>query len=213
MASFPDGSSRPLKLYIHTNRPLRPTSPAVCVEPTTGWWADVDANRQSVQQAVEKYKRQTNKPWNLLQAYKYHWLLQALEGLPDDEPWVMTDTDTLFQCEADEMRRRFLELGSPPLVVGTERQLRGVFAPVNVDPRNRNSTEVVWSRDKEPVFANSGLLMGTRLGARKLVDAMLRVSPNFPCCPIMRSDGTLSSRCRADDQQANMAVQPRLART
>ena len=106
-----DASTRPLQLFVHTNRPLRPPNDAVRVNATTGWWPD-DVGQEAVAKLAQRWKRQTHKPWNLLQAHKYTWLLQRLASLPNGEPWLMTDTDTMFQCDADELRLRFHALGS-----------------------------------------------------------------------------------------------------
>ena len=56
----------------------------------------------------------------LHQSFKVNWLLGAARGAP--EPWVLADTDTIFQqCDAAEVRRRFERLGAP-LVVGAEKK-------------------------------------------------------------------------------------------
>ena len=195
-SSSPSSSSSLLIAY-HTNRRLTNETPPAGLRLISGWWAD-GVSAGQLQQLQQRHRGQIRKPWNLLQVFKYEWLLNATESAREDEPWLLMDTDTLVQCDASHLRRRF-EAMATPLLVGTEKQQRGVYAPLALKKGERDGA-AYWSTAAMPVYQNSGMLMGTRAGLRRLVSTM-RSFDRFPCCPRLHIDGSLSKKeCRVDDQ-------------
>ena len=91
---------------------MRPGAKRLGFELRTGWWAethDVAKLRRT------RPKRDFPYHWQvtLHQSFKVNWLLGAAKGAP--EPWVLADTDTIFQqCDAAEVRRRLERLGPHP---------------------------------------------------------------------------------------------------
>jgi len=190
-------SSSPLLLAYHTNRPLTNETPPAGLRLLSGWWAD-GVSAAHVQQLQQRHRAKIRKPWNLLQVFKYEWLLDATASARDDEPWLLMDTDTLVQCDAGHLRRRF-EAMATPLLIGTEKQQRGVHAPLALEKGAKDGA-AYWATGALPVYQNSGMLMGTRAGLRRLVSTM-RSFDRFPCCPRLHVDGSLSKKeCRVDDQ-------------
>ena len=98
-------ATTPLSVFMHTNRAVRPGAKRLGFELRTGWWAethDVAALRRRLPKRNFPYHWQVT----LHQSFKVSWLLGAAKGAP--EPWVLADTDTIFQqCDAAEVRRRF----------------------------------------------------------------------------------------------------------
>ena len=98
-------AANPLSVFMHTNRAVRPGAKHLGFELRTGWWAethDVAALRRRLPKRNFPYHWQVT----LHQSFKVSWLLGAAKGAP--EPWVLADTDTIFQqCDAAEVRRRF----------------------------------------------------------------------------------------------------------
>lgn len=188
---------KPLLLAYHTNRPLTNETPPAGLRLLSGWWADgVPASQ--LQQLQQRHRGRIRKPWNLLQVFKYEWLLNATASARDDELWLLMDTDTLVQCDAGHLRRRFKAMATP-LLIGAEKQQRGVYAPLALKKGAKDGA-AYWATDAMPAYQNSGMLMGTRAGLRQLVRTM-RSFDRFPCCPRMHVDGSLSkSECRVDDQ-------------
>ena len=97
-----DGATPPLSLFMHTNRAVRPGAKRLGFELRTGWWAethDVAKLRRTLPKRNFPYHWQVT----LHQSFKVNWLLGAAKGAP--EPWVLADTDTIFQqCDAAEVR-------------------------------------------------------------------------------------------------------------
>ena len=179
-------ATTPLSLFMHTNRAVRPGAKRLGFELRTGWWAethDVAKLRRTLPKRNFPYHWQVT----LHQSFKVSWLLGVAKGAP--EPWVLADTDTVFQqCDAAEVRRRFERLGAP-LVVGAEKKWwpRRDYA--------RNPYPPTWSGLRYP---NSGLLIGTAKGYEQLQPAYAAM-PRFPCCPAV-FNGSHSSWCLVEDQ-------------
>ena len=180
------GESAPLSLFMHTNRAVRPGAKRLGFELHTGWWADshdVAKLRKTLPKRNFPYHWQVT----LHQSFKVNWLLGAARDAP--EPWVLADTDTIFQqCDAAEVRRRFERLRAP-LVVGAEKKWW---------PRRdytRNPYPATWTGLRYP---NSGLLIGTRKGFEQLQPAYAAM-PEFPCCPAVYNHSH-SKWCLVEDQ-------------
>ena len=94
-------ATTPLSVFMHTNRAVRPGAKRLGFELRTGWWAethDVAALRRRLPKRNFPYHWQVT----LHQSFKVSWLLGAAKGAP--EPWVLADTDTIFQqCDAAEV--------------------------------------------------------------------------------------------------------------
>ena len=157
-------ATNPLSVFMHTNRAVRPGAKRLGFELRTGWWAethDVAALRRRLPKRNFPYHWQVT----LHQSFKVSWLLGAAKGAP--EPWVLADTDTIFQqCDAAEVRRRFELLGAP-LVVGAEKKWwpRRDYAR-NPYPPTRSGLR----------YPNSGLLIGTaKVSVRVRVGVGVRV--------------------------------------
>ena len=107
-----------------------------------------------------------------------------------DDVWMLSDTDTVFQCSAEEIRARFDAFGVP-LVVGTEHWL---FPRPDGARGPRDPFERACATDGLR-YPNSGLLMGTRRGLDRLVRQM-RADRGFPCCSFLDDP----KECFVDDQ-------------
>lgn len=207
-----------LRVFLHTNREVRAPPPAFAgLDIVPGWFNTSFVNRQhsyrqpgvahtivdATRQEIEAQQRLAGlKPWNLLQTFKYEWLLRQLQSYRrEDEEWILADMDTLFLCDAPELRERFRRFGTE-LVVSVEKQRRGIHRPLPT--RAGENTEVSWAAQRNPDQPNSGLLMGTNKGAEQLLNVLQQLKNSagqFPCCPLLYADGTQSrDRCAADDQ-------------
>ena len=61
--------------------------------------------------------RKLKARWNLPQMLKYEWSINASTS----EEWLLTDTDTVFQCTPSELKARFRAFGAP-VVIGDARK-------------------------------------------------------------------------------------------
>ena len=190
-----------LPVFFHTNRPLRNGSDALGLQVISGWWAAAhDIVRERAQFAKSEFPYHAK--FALHQARKYEWMLEFLatrrrEGstvAPDTsseltEPWLLADTDTVFQCTASEFRRRWRRLGSPALVIGAEHK----WFP------KRDHSHNPWPPTASGLrYPNSGLLLGSAAGFAALRRAFAAM-PRYPCCPVF-SRGNATGRCHIDDQ-------------
>jgi len=202
-------------IYVHTNYSTREPPPQLTgLRIRRGWYPDeVPGGRVTVETmqtrlADAQRARGIRRAWNLLQVYKYEWLLSRLvadrvEGIGDlDEPWILADTDTIFVCGAAELNRRFRQFGTD-LVISAEKQRRGIHSPLP-SFTGEGDTSTYWMPMQPPSQPNSGLIMGTFKGALQLLRAMRALRNDvgvFPCCPLMHSNGSMArGRCAADDQ-------------
>lgn len=187
----------PLPLFMHTNRATQPPPRSSHFDLRTGWWSD----RHNI--SFRKGKG-THGPWGaggVAFLFKYDWMLETAGALPVSgphdavpvtDPWMLVDTDTVFQCGAAELRRRFAHFGTP-LVYGAERncypsckgRARSVYPPVPTQLR----------------YPNTGGIMGTRAGF-ELVHKLLHTKmPQFPCCHELSDQGEVSSStCLVEEQ-------------
>jgi len=166
-------------IYVHTNYSTREPPPQLTgLRIRRGWYPDeVPGGRVTVETmqtrlADAQRARGIRRAWNLLQVYKYEWLLSRLvadrvEGIGDlDEPWILADTDTIFVCGAAELNRRFRQFGtdlvisaesglemeplpprsSPGLAVTAHRRAASIPIPQEAAPRDTQSTAVVHRR-------------------------------------------------------------------
>lgn len=192
-----------LSAFYHTNRPLRnATDPSFRVH--AGWWAsshDMNAERRRFAKSEFPY----HAKFALHQARKYEWMLAAAARIRSSssgsssssssssssiaEPWLLSDTDTVIQCSARELRERWEALGSPPLLVGAETKWF---------PR-RDYSHNPWPPTGSPMrYPNSGLLLGSAAGFGALAAAFAAM-PRYPCCPTYTS-GKATGKCHIDDQ-------------
>jgi hypothetical protein len=202
---------------MHTNRTLRSfqglhanRSGLSQLHIVTGWFPDIDSKRVEAEQRkfAQQQQEQKLKPWNLLQVFKYEWLLRrVLSDLAHtpDALWLLADTDTLFTCSAEELAERFRRFGSA-LVVSVEKQRRGVHKPL--PSKDGEDTSVYWRADRLPAEPNSGRVASLKAartrGHTSASDAAacrVRVAPQL-------IDGHDRGRSAAS-QRAVGAAQPR----
>ena len=132
-------------VLFHTNRPLQPFYTSIEFQRhregdaefawRAGWWGDratrdlgatykVTGRYRSPKKVAKKLKAK----WNLPQSLKFEWSLSASRDLAgvasssSSTPYILADTDTVFQCTPSEIRRVFDSFHSP-LVIGTEHWL------------------------------------------------------------------------------------------
>jgi hypothetical protein len=179
----------PLAVFFHTNRPLRNATAAYA--PRTGWWAsthDINGERRMFAKSEFPY----HSRFALHQARKYEWMAAwvARATVPPPEPWLLADTDTVFQCTAEEWRQRWAQLGSPALLVGAEHK----WFP------KRDYTHNPWPATPTGLrYPNSGLLLGTQAGFAAL-RAAYAAMPRYPCCPVYSKGRPSATKCHIDDQ-------------
>jgi len=187
-----------MEVLFHTNRGVAP-SDDTGFRAVAGWWGANVTNILGHWPVTGRYlrtnaTRKLKHKWNLPQSLKYAWALNASSA----DEWLLVDTDTIFQCSADEIRARFAKLHAP-LVVGTERWWF---------PQPRLSRGRAWRdpfgtacRSSKLKYPNSGMLMGTRKGFATLLRALHR-QPGYPCC----STWSPAEECFVDDQACLQAA-------
>ncbi|KAL3928507.1 MAG: hypothetical protein SGPRY_002359 [Prymnesium sp.] len=171
-----------MEVFFHTNRSLQGPPSGSGFVPRVGWVGET----RRIASLLAKWDCCTRAPWNLPQSFKYEWMLgQAMHSADQDPNRVimLADSDTVFQCSPQEIVERFRSFGAQ-LVVGGER--RWFPLPRNAhDPfgpaKNLSFHEKYSLRHKYQFYPNSGLIIGTVRGFRRLVDHLKRL-PGFPCC-------------------------------
>ena len=178
-------AGRHVHVYIHTDGTWeRPPSRGGFVA-HAGWSGQL----KNLSAVREQWDCCWRAPANVDSCYKYEWLMHASAAhRRRRSSWlgVLSDSDVLFQCSAEEMRQRFRRLGTP-LVVSGERQWYPIpkrypdpFGPA------AHWANLSWSdgfrlRRQRQFYPNSGLIMGTADGFESLASA-LHATPGFPCC-------------------------------
>lgn len=181
-----------MDVLFHTNRALLPDASGF--RAVAGWWGNRAAMMFPQYPKTGPYlrtnaSRKLKNKWNKPQSLKYEWALNASRS---DQPFVLVDTDTIYQCTPNELLRRFESFGAP-VVVGTERwwfpKPAALRVRADVDP---------WKTmcgPEQQRYPNSGLLMTTRIGLARLVNR-LQAQPLFPCCSCWNP----LAECFVDDQ-------------
>lgn len=171
-----------LDVFFHTNQPVNPPPNRSGFTSIVGWWDDPDGRISLLRKTMDCCIR---APWNLPQAFKYHWVKQRIDAAAGREDWVgiLADTDVIFQCSPSEIIQRFRSLGAP-LVIGGER--RWFPLPINMYDPFGPSPNLSWKtrfdlRHEHQFYPNSGLIMGTRDGFEQLWRSLQNMS-RFPCC-------------------------------
>ena len=119
---------------------------------------------------------------------------------------LLTDTDTIQQCSAAELFRRFKPW-----------RARGVEMLVGAEaawfPKPRYGRADPWpAAASGRRYPNSGVMLGTRDGFAAVVRAM-RAMPRFPCCnAVPQRHLNDSSGCTVEDQHCLQAALYRMAR-
>ena len=207
-------STEPLGVFFHSNRPLR--NGTLGLVGVAGWRPlsprDTFARFKRADGATHPY----HFKFGVAQSAKYDWWFDAVReqhGSGLRPPYVLTDTDTVFQCTADEMRARFNALrrtaGGADLVVGAEH----AWFPKRDHKRDPWPMPALILRHdllatKYPQhglrYPNSGAIMATRAGVQQLSRALAQIDgpdtpSRYPCCPAWYA-GNRSSWCHIDDQ-------------
>jgi len=215
-------TSSSLNVYFHSNRPLKPnnTHGLVAVQ---GW------RPYSYTDSVKRYKRSdgASHPYHakfgVAQSAKYDFLFREVLGDEQQQqqqqqqqqaptrappPYLLADTDVIFQCSAAEIRARFERLGSP-LVIGAEfawfpkrDYAHDPWPAPRFAPRHelKGGTHHPQSGLRYP---NSGLLIGSAAGLASLSAAFRNIS-RYPCCPRYHR-GVPTPWCHIDDQHCLQA--------
>lgn len=179
-----------VRVYLHTNRPPEQSHRPPPASSSSSYTAIHGWSRQNVSGLQERFDCCYRAPWNLHSVFKYKWLLDEVRrgtnhGGVDGAPVVLADNDVLIQCPATELLEKFHAF-QKPLVVGGERtwfpipdRAHDPFGPLASLPWKAR----YQSRHRNQFYPNSGLLMGTVIGFRKLWRAMQeRNTRSFPCC-------------------------------
>ena len=164
-------------VYIHTDGDVVPP-PKGSNFRAHSFWAGQKRNLTALR---ERWNCCWRAPANVDSTYKYEILLEVAAWRPG---WngLLTDSDVLIQCSADELRARFKRFGVP-LVVSGERRWYPIPAHY-ADPFGPSSgswKERYTLRHRRQFYPNSGLIMGTARGFEALASAV-RATPRFPCC-------------------------------
>ena len=192
-------SKKAMAVLIHTERPLHSTSEFIVHQ---GWWA---ANH-SIRDVTERWgKCCARSDSNLAEVFKWHWLSSSLSGrtgsttssgtshpgsqLASVRHAVLADSDTIFQCSAAEIVRKFEAFGAPVVLSAEKLQWPGVEQPaVGRHDRVRWQTapngfsRFLSSPTNELSYPNGGLLMGSRKGLLRVWHSLQQI-PTYPCCP------------------------------
>ena len=105
----------PLSVYFHSNRPISNGTGKGDIVSVQGW------QPYSLQESLRRFKRidGASHPYHakfgVAQSAKYDWFLAAPKR--HEPPYMLADTDTLYQCTGAEIRRRFKTMRSQ-LVIG-----------------------------------------------------------------------------------------------
>ena len=181
-----------LDVFLHTNRADAWNEPPAktLYRAHAGWASEqitvgaparrVVINVTAQREALECCYR---APWSANACYKYDWMLEAwrrgsqgpqqrdsLQGQQQQHSRtasslaLLSDTDVIFQCDADELQERFrTRFGGAPLVVGGERKWyplpRDAHDPFGPDPRLPWKVKYTARRARQ-YYPNSGLVMG-----------------------------------------------------
>ena len=182
-----------LDVFLHTNRADAWNEPPAktLYRAHAGWASEqitvgapprrVVINVTAQREALECCYR---APWSANACYKYDWMLEAWrrgsqgpqqrDGLQGQQQQhsrtasslaLLSDTDVIFQCDADELQERFrTRFGGALLVVGGERKWyllpRDAHDPFGPDPRLPWKVKYTARRARQ-YYPNSGLVMGT----------------------------------------------------
>lgn len=186
-------SSSMITVFVHTNRNV--VKPKLShIDLVHDWCAPAK---------IPKLGARANS-WSNLQIYKYECLVKYLKHTqkPLNHLWIMADTDTLFMCDGIEIMKRYNTIASR-LVVSAEKQRINFHSALKLN-NNAEPNTVNWDINKGPSQPNSGLLIGTVSAAFDLLARMKALKNDqgqFPCCPLMYPNGTLSAnKCIVDDQ-------------
>ena len=177
---------------------------------------DCGAMNLSAQVCARRQLRRKKTLKTVALAQKYSWLAERIlkrkrsnrlkrKETPDAEldarraresetPIILADTDSIFQCDAAEMRQRFARFNQP-LVVSAELMAFPWRPTAEFDP-----WPLLTSR-RHFRYPNSGLLAGTRRAFIELETALRNMS-GFPCCRPLPSD----KRCLVGDQACLQAA-------
>ena len=196
-----------LTVFLHTNLSVANGTPLANARTITGW-AGSSLHAAAIEAMRARLLHQTRVPLNLDQSFKYKWLVDAAQQQQRAvEPWMLTDTDVIVQCDASEVARRFAEFGVP-LVVAAERWLFPQPMPYGSLSREL----IVRTFGRYPAtrmrYPNSGVLIGSSAGFEMLW-RKLQSLPGFPCC---RWWPAASGQCIVDDQGCLQAALQQLRR-
>ena len=184
-----------LPVYLHTNRPTQPAPRKSGFGVHTGWWSDKHA-------IAWRKTKGAHGPWGaggVAFLYKYDWLLEAAsaaapdsEALASDAPLLLLDTDSILQCGAAELRRRW-ERFDTPLVYSAERECY---------PSCKKLAMATFPHAASGLrFPCTGAIMGTRAGFELVRRLLHSAMPRFPCCHELHAAGNASSStCLVEEQ-------------
>ena len=168
-----------MDVLFYTNWPLR--SNAAGFRAHSGWWNQPE-RLQDLQRRLPAAPPRVveRESWTLPETLKFAWAANASAGAKKDDdlqPWLLTDVDVVFQCTADELRRRFPSFRTP-LVVGTELK----WFPQVSGRTQGDALDPFLAACRSPLrYPNSGGVIGTHRGLAALW-AAARALPHFPCC-------------------------------
>ena len=213
-----------MNVYFHSNRPLRTNNTHGLVT-VQGW------RPYSYAESLAKFKRSdgASHPYHakfgVAQSAKYEFLFREVLGDEQQQqqqqqprtrappPYLLADTDVIFQCSADEIRARFERFGVP-LVIGAEfawfpkrDYAHDPWPAPRFAPRHelKGGTHHPQSGLRYP---NSGLLIGSAAGLASLSAAFKNIS-RYPCCPRYYR-GVPTAWCHIDDQHCLQVSSARL---
>tara|TARA_B110001452_G_C15217854_1_gene422272 strand:+ start:97 stop:1203 length:1107 start_codon:yes stop_codon:yes gene_type:complete len=228
------GSTEPLHVFMHTNRPTCPPPRGSGYVLHTGRFEGnvsrlMTADAKARVDAGSKWTRHPDKAratWMLQQTHKYQWMLAAASaaGVPVRAPMHIRATS----LDMPRMRVKATVHCSPQepwLLADTD-----IVLQCRADEVRRRwaaaktellvGAEVGWWPNHDPVparnpyvnnpsggwirYPNSGMLLGTREGFARLIAQMRRAS-RYPCCPrVFRGEESLE--CWVDDQACMLAA-------
>ena len=166
-------------VYIHTNGPWSASPDGSRFAARTFWSGQV----KNLSGLHEQWNCCWRAPANIESTYKYDALLEVSARSRRARGWtgLLTDSDVLIQCSAEELRKRFRRFGTA-LVVSGERRWYPIPAnyPDPFGPTGSWKTRYTL-RHQRQFYPNSGLILGTSSGFEELA-AAIRRTPHFPCC-------------------------------